>query len=445
MLPRAPLPNNSRILTESFVRPIGCLRGLTMPILAVVICTVAALYPAYAQVYRVQEMNTTQIQSLDRLHTAAILVGGILEEHGPYLPSYTDGYVNEYIAQQVANAIAARPGWKVLMFPPIPLGTSGANDIPGKLRFPGTYDARESTLRAIFVDLASDLGDQGFRWIFVFHGHGAPTHRRALDEAASYFRAKYKGHMVNLWEISPPEEIERLQALIAAHGLDYSSEEGFSIHAGAIETSRLISVRPDLADPAYKGAHPLTGRTFSDLRRIGAASDWPGYFGSPRLSSKEFGDDWMRIVAQTEAEYALKILDGLDEQSVPQPKLFSGFFGFVLSPAFLWLIFALSLLWLLLVAHSMFRFREWRQMLGKQVDSVQKLLFRHILPPLLGVLAAISTVWILLRFGYTLWMLTLPPDSSYVLLLLACVTLLFALAKLITVAVVLVTARKSLT
>src|SRR5581483_9839365 len=232
---------------------------------------------------------------------------------------------------------------------------------------------------------------------------------------------------------------------IAAHGLDYSSEEGFSIHAGAIETSRLISVRPDLADPAYKGAHPLTGRTFSDLRRIGAASDWPGYFGSPRLSSKEFGDDWMRIVAQTEAEYALKILDGLDEQSVPQPKLFSGFFGFVLSPAFLWLIFALSLLWLLLVAHSMFRFREWRQMLGKQVDSVQKLLFRHILPPLLGVLAAISTVWILLRFGYTLWMLTLPPDSSYVLLLLACVTLLFALAKLITVAVVLVTARKSLT
>jgi creatinine amidohydrolase/Fe(II)-dependent formamide hydrolase-like protein len=101
------------------------------------------------------------------------------------------------------------------MFPPIPLGVGGANQIGGKFSFPGTYDVRESTLRAVFVDIASDLGDQGFRWIFVYHAHGAPTHRRALDEAADYFRATYRGHMVNLWEIGAAnaQKRERVSAL----------------------------------------------------------------------------------------------------------------------------------------------------------------------------------------------------------------------------------------
>ena len=442
MLPYAPLQRTS-ILAEGFARAMGRPRRLSAPILKLLLCVAAGPWPAYGQVYHVQEMNTTQIQSLDRLRTAAILVGGILEEHGPYLPSYTDGYVNEFIAQQVANTIAARPGWKVLLFPPIPLGTSGANDIGGKLRFPGTYDVRESTLRAVFVDLASDLGDQGFRWIFLFHNHGAPTHRRALDEAANYFRAKYNGHMVNLWTISPPEESDRLYALLAAHGLDHSSEEGYSIHAGATETSWLLSIRPDLVDPAYKQARPLTGRTFADLRRSGAAPDWPGYFGSPRLSSKEFGDEWMRIVAQTQAEYALRILDGLDEQSVPRGQVFSGIFGFVFSPAFLWLVFDLSLLWLLLVARSAFRFREWSQTLGKGDNPFAKILFRQILPPLLAVVVAVLILRGMSSLGYPLAMLRLPPDSRYTLLLLACATLLLALAKLITMTVILVRARKA--
>jgi len=70
----------------------------------------------------------------------------------------------------------------------IPLGVSGANEIGGRYSFPGTYAVRSTTMRAVFVDLASELGDQGFRWLFVVHLHGAPMHSRALDEAGNYFR-----------------------------------------------------------------------------------------------------------------------------------------------------------------------------------------------------------------------------------------------------------------
>ena len=78
--------------------------------------------------------------------------------------------------EELANAIVERPEWKVLVFPLIPLGTAPANIAGQTYVFPGSYTVRPATLRAIFMDLASDLGEQGFRWIFIVHLHRGPNH-----------------------------------------------------------------------------------------------------------------------------------------------------------------------------------------------------------------------------------------------------------------------------
>ena len=65
---------------------------------------------AEAQVYRLAELNIDQIRMLDRQRTVILLPGGVLEEHGPYLPSFTDGYRNERLTEDLAAAIAKRPG-----------------------------------------------------------------------------------------------------------------------------------------------------------------------------------------------------------------------------------------------------------------------------------------------------------------------------------------------
>jgi len=44
------------------------------------------------QIYQLGELNAEQVRLLDRATTVVLLPGGILEEHGPYLPTYTDGY-----------------------------------------------------------------------------------------------------------------------------------------------------------------------------------------------------------------------------------------------------------------------------------------------------------------------------------------------------------------
>ena len=289
------------------MRIVSHLACLLLMVLAVLATQVSA------QIYHVKDMTTEQIRVLDRDKTVVLLPGGILEQHGPYLPSFTDGYMNERLTQELANAIVERPGWKVLVFPLIPLGAGGANEIGSKYSFSGTYAVRFASLRAVFMDLATELGEQGFRWIFVIHRHGAPNHHRALDQAGDYFRDSYRGHMVNVFGLIRPELGEQRRKLMSEQE---RQEDGFSLHGSMVETSEILFLRPDLVNPAYTTAPPHAGRTMDDLIQIAKAEHWPGYFGSPRLASAAFGAQVWKMTSSLFVELALKILDGFDYRQI---------------------------------------------------------------------------------------------------------------------------------
>jgi hypothetical protein len=91
-------------------------RAVVAAILLIVVSPIAS-----AQIVRVADLNTQQIRALDRARTVLLLPGGILEEHGPYLPVYTDGILSERLTDEIARAIVAKkPGWTVLIFPQVP-------------------------------------------------------------------------------------------------------------------------------------------------------------------------------------------------------------------------------------------------------------------------------------------------------------------------------------
>jgi creatinine amidohydrolase/Fe(II)-dependent formamide hydrolase-like protein len=241
-----------------------------------------------------------------------ILPGGVLEEHGPYLPAFTDGYLNERWAREIADAVAARPGWTALVFPMLPLGVGGANELGGRMSFPGSFGVREATLRAVYLDLATQLGEQGFRWLFVVQNHGSPLHLRAIDAAADYFGAEFGGTMVNLAGVALPPDLGAQVEREAAHPLTAAqrAENGIDAHAGWSETSRMLWVRPDLVRPDYRSARTLAGGTLAELVTLARDAAWPGYFGAPRLATAAAGAVEMR--RRGYAALALRILDGLD-------------------------------------------------------------------------------------------------------------------------------------
>ena len=200
-----------------------------------------------------------------------------------------------------------------MLFPAVPLGVGGANEIGGRFTFPGTYAVRPATLRAAFMDLASEFGEQGFRWIFVVHGHGGPSHNRVLDEAGDFFRDSYGGRMVHLLGLLP--DTLAADAVVRATVPDAArAEDGFTVHAGMVEHSVILALRPDLVPAGVAQAPSITGRDRPDLTRIAARPDWPGYFGAPRHASAELG---RRVLEAESGQYvalALRILDGMDDR-----------------------------------------------------------------------------------------------------------------------------------
>ena len=282
-----------------------------------VLAMVLAGSVASAEVVRVADLNTRQIRALDRERTVVFLQGGMLEEHGPYLPAFTDGILSERLTQEVAQGVAAKkPQWTALLFPPVSVGASGYNEIGRQFIFPGTYAVRPSTLKAIYMDLADQLGEQGFKWIMVVHVHGSPLHIAALDEAGDYFRDAYGGRMVNLWGLLP---------VIGGWGIGMSAmpeaqkkEDGVSLHGGADEHSLMLHLQPNLVAPDYQQAPTVTGSTYAGSVAAARQKDWPGYIGAPRLGNAALGRRIWTSFSAAALKTTLEILDGADPAKYPR-------------------------------------------------------------------------------------------------------------------------------
>jgi creatinine amidohydrolase/Fe(II)-dependent formamide hydrolase-like protein len=252
-------------------------------------------------------ITTTEFAALDRSRTAVIIPGGILEEHGPYLPSNADGLIANWLAKRLAEQIGGRSDWSVLLLPEITLGHSGANDIGRQFAFPGTVTVRASTLRSVYMDLADALKAHGFRWVFLVHIHGAPLHNQALDEASDYFSATSGGRMVHLMGLAALENCCGWKEGAAPEAV---AEDGFTVHAGVSESSRVMFVAPETVKPEIASAPSVTGKDFADLVRIAGEKNWPGYFGAPRFASAEIGERVLRAQAAKLGEIATAIIDG---------------------------------------------------------------------------------------------------------------------------------------
>lgn len=267
---------------------------------------------AHAQILHFSDLNTRDFVKLDRNKTVVMIPGGILEEHGPYLPSGTDGIFNARLVEDLARAIAGRRGWTVLILPSIPLGAGAANEIGHKYSFPGSCTVLPQTLRDVFMDIADQLGEQHFRWIFIVHGHGDPAHNRMLDQAADYFHDTYGGEMVNLFGYLWAAKLRDFRSA------EQQREDGLAEHATMVETSWILALEPQRVAPDYKAAVAYAGKSIEDLEEIAVRKDWPGYFGAPALASAELGRQMYNQWIERGTDLINTVLNGEDYRKLPR-------------------------------------------------------------------------------------------------------------------------------
>jgi creatinine amidohydrolase len=280
-------------------------------------CILTAASTLTAQVRHVGDLTTRQIRELDRSRTVVVLQGGMLEEHGPYLPAFTDGVLSARLTTELTESVAKqKPGWTVLVFPPISVGSSGSNEIGGKYSFAGTYAVRPSILRAAFADIATELGEQGFRWILVVHVHGSPLHIGALDDAGDFFHDTYNGTMVNLWGLLPV--LGGWGGAMSVMTPEEKKADGVSLHAGMDEHSLMLFLRPDLVAQDFKQAPVVSGANYAEDFAVAHRTDWPGYLGAPHLATPAFGERIWRAFSAATVKTSLEILNGTDPATYPR-------------------------------------------------------------------------------------------------------------------------------
>jgi creatinine amidohydrolase len=156
----------------------------------------------------------------------AILPCGAIEQHGPHLPLDVDYFDAAYMARKVAEACQDP---KPFVLPPIPYGVSYHHS-----QFKGTICVTNIALSALVYDIGMSLAQNGITKLVILNGHGdnAPT----LNYAAQMINRDAK--IFVCVETGETSDVD-LYGLIETRN---------DIHAGEIETSTTLAIRPELVD-----------------------------------------------------------------------------------------------------------------------------------------------------------------------------------------------------
>lgn len=220
-----------------------------------------------------------------------VLPWGATEPHNTHLPYATDVYETEAITAEAAGRAWDR-GARPLVLPVIPFG---ANEQQMSLR--GTINMHPSTQTAVLADVVESLEGQGFTKLVIVNGHGGNHFRQAIREIQSGTELFLS--TVDWFRIPGPISV-----------FDDPGD-----HAGEMETSLMLHVRPDLVRPLDE-AGPGRGRTWSIAALAEgwawAPRDWPRVtedtgVGDPRGATSEKGAEYFDRVTDALAGYLVEL------------------------------------------------------------------------------------------------------------------------------------------
>ncbi len=231
----------------------------------------------------------------------ALLPVGAIEQHGPHLPLDTDAFDAEYLAREVAAA-CGKP--KPLVLPLIPYGVSYHHE-----DFAGTLSLSPDTLSRVVYEIGMSAARHGIAKLIMVNGHGG-------NGPSLHFAAQMINRDAHVFTCVDTGET-------SDHDIESMAETPNDVHAGEIETSTTLAVRPHLVRltkarklvPQFSSQYlDFTSRRsvtwYAHTKRLSRN----GVLGDPTRASREKGEEMWRVMIRNLVELVehLKTLS-LDE------------------------------------------------------------------------------------------------------------------------------------
>jgi creatinine amidohydrolase len=216
-----------------------------------------------------EELTMKEAERVAEEGKVIIIPCGSVEEHGSHLPLCTDSLQAEHVALSVARKADC------LVAPPLRYGVCNSTS-----NFPGTITITFDSLRGIMIDILEDFVRQGFKRLLIITGHAGRSHMIALKIAAKTVVINHKNE-----DYGPRIMVcSDYDFAFDLRGKDFDEKDS---HAGTIETSRVMLIRPDLIKGKGK-------RNYPRLPRFEIVPNPERYFpsgviGDPTVASAEKG------------------------------------------------------------------------------------------------------------------------------------------------------------
>jgi creatinine amidohydrolase/Fe(II)-dependent formamide hydrolase-like protein len=229
------------------------------------------------------ELTWPEAQERFRQVDVALLPVGSIEQHGPHLPLDTDAFDADYLAKRVA---AACPDPKPIVLPLISYGVSYAHE-----DFSGTLSVSPDTMAKTVYEIGMNVAKHGITKLVIVNGHGG-------NGPALHFAAQLINRDAHIFTCVDTGETSDAD-------INAMSDVPNDVHAGDIETSTTLAVRPELVrmDRAEKFIPRFSNKylDFTSQRSVGwyartARITPTGIFGDPTRATREKGERMWEIM-----------------------------------------------------------------------------------------------------------------------------------------------------
>jgi len=239
--------------------------------------------------YILSETNWKAVRETE--FQVAVLPWGATEAHNFHLPYGTDTLEVEAVAAEAAR-MAWEEGARCLVLPPVPFGANAQ-----QVDIPHTINLNPTTQAFVLGDIVESLDAQGVPKLLILNGHGGNDFRPMIRE----LQAKTEVFLSVLSWFALPEVYQHF------------SEPGD--HAGAMETSLMLHIAPELVRPLSE-AGAGKARTF---RLKGLREGWAWAprnwilvsedtgVGDPAGASAEAGAAFFEALASRVASFLVEL------------------------------------------------------------------------------------------------------------------------------------------